>query len=262
MAKASAHPSSEFVKVLYVGASGSGKTGSLVSLLKAGYKVYVLDLDNGLDALIQAVKETCPEKLDDLDFLTYRDKMKADPMKGARVSGPARAYTNAIKAMEKWDDGSDPAEWGPQCVFVLDSLTLFGRAAFNWAVGLNPECKDPRQWYATAQESLLKVLDLLTSAEFKTNVIVMTHIDVVEEKDGNIRAFASSIGKALGPKIPAVFNTMIMAESRGTGDNVRRTVTTAPTSLINLKNPKPNAISKSMPFDTALATIFKELTSK
>ena len=42
------HQSSEFTKLLYLGDSGSGKTGSLVSLLKAGYKIKVLDLDNGV----------------------------------------------------------------------------------------------------------------------------------------------------------------------------------------------------------------------
>mgnify|MGYP001496439716 CR=1 FL=1 len=43
------HHASSLVKMLYIGDSGTGKTGSLVSLVDAGYKVHVLDMDNGLD---------------------------------------------------------------------------------------------------------------------------------------------------------------------------------------------------------------------
>jgi hypothetical protein len=57
------HQSSEFTKLLLEGDSGSGKTGSLASLVAAGFKLRVLDMDNGLDSLANAVKRTCPDKL-------------------------------------------------------------------------------------------------------------------------------------------------------------------------------------------------------
>lgn len=262
MAKASTHQSSDFVKLLYIGASGSGKTGSLVSLINAGYKIRVLDMDNGLDALIGHINALCPDKLDNLDFITLRDKMKADPRRGPMVSGTPKAYTTATAAMTKWDDDSIPSEWGKDTIFVLDSLTLFSRAAFAWAKGMQPDCKDPRQWYGSAQESVLMVLDLLTSNEFQANVIVISHVDLVELPDGSTKGFASSIGKALGPKIPAVFNTMILAESRGTGEKVGRTITTVPTSMIDLKNPRTQKLPKSLPLETGMATIFETLKGK
>ena len=259
MANATTHQSSVFTKLLYIGASGTGKTGSLASLVKAGYKLRILDMDNGLDALLAYVKRDCPEKLGNIDFITLRDKMKADAQKGATVDGPAKAYTNAIKYLTKWDDGSTPSEWGSNTILVVDSLTLFGRAAFRWAQGMAPQIKDPRQWYGAAQESILTVIDMLTSEDFHANLIVISHVDFSEQSDGTTKGYASSIGKALGPKLPVVFNTLVLAESKGSGDNVRRTITTVPTALIDLKNPKPFTLPKSLPLESGMATLFEEL---
>lgn len=259
MAKASTHETSIIQKMLLVGPSGTGKTGALASLVKDGYQLRILDMDNGLDALLGIVKRECPDKLDNIDYISLRDKIKSDPVKGAKVSGTPKAYTQAIKYMDKWDDDTTPAEWGPDTIFVLDSLTLFGRAAFRWAQGMNSGAKDPRQWYGTAQDSILSVLDLLTSAEFNTNVIVISHVDLIEQADGTMKGFASSIGKALGPKIPAVFNTMIAAESKGSGEKVRRTLQTMPTALLDLKNPKSFEIDRTLPLETGMSTLFKTL---
>jgi len=259
MAKASTLEQAEFVKLIYVGTSGTGKTGSLASLVKAGYKLRVLDLDNGIGPLLSFVRRECPELLDNVDVIACRDKLKADPIKGATVSGAPKAYTDAIKYMTRWDDGSVPAEWGPEYIFVLDSLTLFGRAAMRWAQGMDPSCKDPRQWFNTGQQSIMTVLDMLTSAEFRAHVIVVTHVDLVEMPDGTTKGFASSLGKALGPKIPAVFNNMVLAESKGTGENVKRTITTMPTQLLDLKNEKPFDLPRSLPLESGMATIFSTL---
>jgi hypothetical protein len=260
MAKASTVPSAEFHKLIYVGTSGTGKTGSLASLVKAGYNLRVLDMDNGIGPLLSFVKRESPELLDNVDVIQCRDKLKADAQKGASVAGSPKAYTDAIKFLTKWDDDSIPSEWGPQTILVVDSLTLLGRAAFRWAHGMDPTCKDPRQWYNAAQQSILTVLDMLTSADFKAHVIVISHVDLVELPDGTTKGYTSSIGKAIGPKIPAVFNNMILAESKGTGENVKRTITTMPTQLLDLKNEMPFTIPKSLPLETGMATIFAALS--
>src|SRR6266478_131479 len=45
------HPSSSTTKLLLIGHSSSGKTGSLASLPPAGFNLRIIDLDNGLDIL-------------------------------------------------------------------------------------------------------------------------------------------------------------------------------------------------------------------
>lgn len=259
MAKGSTHQSNEIVKCLYVGTSGAGKTGSLASLVEAGYELRILDMDNGLDFLMNYVKRNCPQNVDNIDYITLRDKMKADKIRGAKPSGSSRAYVEAIKYLDEWDDGTVPAEWGSNTIFVLDTLTLFSRAAFRWAEGKNPGAKDPRQWYAEAQKSVLDVLDLLTSSEFKCNVIVCSHIDFVEHEDGSVKGYASSVGKALGPKIPAVFNTVIMARSKQRGKETKREIITIPAEGVDLKNSSAGDLPQSLPLETGMATIFKTL---
>ena len=51
MPSLSAHQSNDYVKLLLCGDSGSGKSGALASLVGAGYKLRILDMDNGLDSL-------------------------------------------------------------------------------------------------------------------------------------------------------------------------------------------------------------------
>ena len=57
MPKGSAHTSAIITKMLLIGASGSGKTGALASLAAAGYKLRILDYDNGLDFLMRYMRK-------------------------------------------------------------------------------------------------------------------------------------------------------------------------------------------------------------
>lgn len=255
----SARPGNSLAKVMLIGDSGSGKTGSLVSLVKAGYKLRILDMDNGLDSLVLQMQNQCPERMGQVSYQSFRDEYKADISKGLVVAGRAKAYVNMLKALNEWDDGTVPAEWGPDTIFVLDSLTAIGRAAFNWAASLDPTARDKRQWFFSAQQSIETLLDMLTGEGFQTNVIVISHVQIVERPDGSVKGYASSIGSALGPKIPKFFNTLLATESKGIGDNVKRTIQTRPTTMLDLKVPDEEHVSKQLPLNTGLADVFKSL---
>jgi len=259
MPSATEHTSSRFVKLLFIGNSGAGKTGALASLVKAGYKLRIIDLDSGLDALINHVKDIDPKLLANIEYVTFRDQLKMSAA-GPKVVGAPKAYSNTLAALEKWpDDDSDPAEWGENTILVVDSLTNVGRGAFLWAKGMNPMSKDPRQWYKTAQDLVEDLIANLTGDNFKTNVIVISHVDVGETSTGSIKQFVSSIGKALGPKLPRFFNTLLLSETSGTGKTVKRRIKTAPTALLDLKNPAPMRIDAEYGIEDGLAEIFKKL---
>lgn len=251
------HHSSKFVKMMYIGDSSTGKTGSLTSLVGAGYKVRILDFDNGIDSLKEFVRKDCGNMIANVDYETVRDKFKLGPA-GARVPDPT-AFTKGLALMDKWSDGSNPAEWGDETIFVLDSLSAFGRAAFNWARGLNPSAKEPRTWYGAAQEGLENVLGYLTAEAFQTNVIVISHVRYNEADDGTNKGYANAIGKALGPVIPRYFNSLILAESSGAGKNRSRTIRTVPTNVIDLKTPIPFKLDETLPLGSGMLTIFNKL---
>lgn len=252
----------DLAKIIMIGESGSGKTVALYSLLEAGYKLRILDMDANVQSLVKWCQHYNPALLTNLDVIQLRDKKRASQSRGIEVAGQPKALVSALKAMEKWDDGTVPAQWGHDYVLVLDTLTKFGTAAFDWAVGMNPSSKDPRQWHSAAQPVVLGALEMFTSPEFNTNVIVISHIDMVDMQDGTTQGYVSSIGKAIGPKIPATYSTVVAVEKKGTGANIKRVIRTVPTSLLSLKNPSPWELEKELPVETGLATIFASLTGR
>lgn len=257
MAKGSEHKSAAITKMLLVGESGSGKTGALASLAAAGYQLRILDMDNGLDYLMRHMRKRHPDKIDNIEYVSLRDKLKSGGAAGVIAEGIPKAYTDAVKLMDKWEDGSRPSEWGPTHILVLDSLTFFAQAAFRWKEALNPAAKEPRTIFYAAQDAVEEVLALLTSDAMNTNVIVTSHVRWMERQDGTTKAFPTAIGGALSPKIPAYFNSLVLAETVGVGDKTKRQIRTAPTVYMDLKNPAGEDMSPALPIETGLAHFFK-----
>lgn len=246
------HQSSKYAKVIYVGDSGTGKTGSLVSLLADGYKFKILDMDNGLDSLVQFARAQCPDKLGNVEFETKRDVYVST--RSGPIVRTAKAFIESLDILTKWSEIEDE-----KTIFVLDSLSAFGKAAFEWAKGMNPTAKDMRQVYFTAQGALENVIAMITSEAFKMNVIVVTHINYKEVTEGVHKGYANAIGSALGPVIARYFNTMILAESIGAGKNTKRRIKTMPTGIVDLKTPSSNKLEAELPLETGLSTVFKAI---
>lgn len=266
MPSLAAHQSNDFTKVLLLGDAKSGKTGSLVSLVKAGYKLRILDLDNLLDILSFLIKKECPDKIGNVEFRTLRDKRKMSAA-GPIIDGTPKAFVETIKMLDHWkykDPSGDvdlgkPAEWGPDCILVLDSLSRFCDAAYDFREPLTPKGRsgesDPRMTYGDAQDAVENTLALMTSEAFRTNVIVICHGQYMELADKTTKIFPQGVGKALSPKIPQYFPTYIRYKNQGG----KRTIQTVSDPMIDLANPNPTAVAKEYPVETGLAEIFAAL---
>lgn len=259
----SQHQSNEYTKLLIEGDSGSGKTGALASLVKAGYHLRILDMDNGLDVLKAYVQQDNPELLKNVEFRTLRDKRKATA-EGPVIDGQPKAFISAIKMLDHWKyddvDMGKPSEWGSDCILVVDSLTMLSDSAFDFREPLTPRGKsgdyDKRATYFDAQGAIENVLALLTSESFRTNVIVISHIKYIDMPDGSKKGYPTSVGSALSPRIPTYFNSVALCETKPGG---KRTLQTIANAMIDLKNPKPFAMAKSYPIETGLADFFAVL---
>lgn len=253
--------SSPFIKIMYIGDSSTGKTGSLLSLVKAGYKLRILDMDNGTQILRNLINHECPELIDNVDVEPCRDNIVMSAQ-GPTIMGVAKGYIKATKLLTKWSDDTAPSEWGEDTILVIDSLGSLSQAAFWWRRSLDPGAvgKAQLKWTGGAQESVETVLAMLTSDSFECNVIVISHVQYIEDENGNIiKGQTDTIGKKLGPKVPKYFNSLILATLTGSGKNATRTIRTTPTNLIALKNPAPFKLDESLPLETGLATLFAEL---
>jgi len=267
MPSLSQHQSNEYTKLLIEGDSGSGKTGALATLVRAGYKLRILDYDNGLEPLKQFVLRDSPEMVENVEFRTLRDKLKSSPL-GPVIDGNPKAFIDGLKMLDRWKyslDGNDvdlgvPSEWGPDTILVLDTLTFFSDAAFAFREPLAPKSRDGkydmRAVYKDAQDAVESVLALLTSESFRTNVIVNSHVRYMDNPDGTKKGYPTSVGSALGPTIPRYFNSVALCQTSPGG---KRTIQTQATAMLDLKNPKPFAMAPSFPIETGLADFFAVL---
>jgi len=259
------HQSSDFTKLLLIGDSKAGKTGALASLALKGYKLRILDFDNGLDALAQFIKAKDPKALANVEFRTLRDRLKSSPL-GTVVDGSATAFIEALRMLDHWRyEGVDlgvPATWGKDTIVVIDSLTFMSDAAWRFREPLVPKSKDGkydvRAVYKDAQDAIESVLALLTSENFKTNVIVISHVRYVDNPDGTKKGYPSAVGAALSPQIPRYFNSVALAQ---TGPGGKRQIQTAATAMIDLANPASFKMLPTLPIETGLATFFETLRS-
>lgn len=265
MPSAADHKSSTFVKLLYIGDSGTGKTTSLTSLVEAGYHLRVLDFDNLLDPLIQMVRRSSPTALDRIHYMTFRDKFRTTP-NGPIIDGVPTAYIGSMKAIDKWEDGTIPGEWGPKHILVIDSLTTMSRSAYWWAKGLlgahtfaegvPVRGVRPEQFYHAAQQALMNTVAYITAESLATNVIVIAHVKYLE-RDGQTKGFPVAVGNAISPEIPSYFPSVALATKSGT----RRTIRTRSTNMIDLKNPRSFDMADEFDMEDGLARFFKAALS-
>jgi hypothetical protein len=96
---------------------------------------------------------------------------------------------------------------------------------------------------------------MLTSASFKCNVVVLSHIDWQSRPDGTMKGFPASIGSALNSTIPAYFECMVLAHVAGG----KRIIQTIPSALVDLKNPAAFKMAATLPVETGLAGFFETL---
>ena len=255
---------SAYIKLILIGDSGTGKTGALHSLVRDDWWLRVLDFDNKLAGGILPIliKRDFPEKLARVEYEPLRDNFKTTSA-GVVLDGVPTAYSKGLALLDKWSDGSIPKMWGStvkggdRLILVLDSLDFFGDAAFHWVKAMNPSAKDPRQWFYTAQQGVENVLSYITSVHFCAHVIVISHVNWVNRPDGTMKGYPSSIGQALGPTIPAYFENMALCETNAG----KRYIRTAPTALVDLKNPAAFKMAPQLPVETGLAEFFKTLKS-
>lgn len=264
MPKISEHQSNRVVKLLLLGDSKVGKTTSLKSLLMAGYRLFIIDMDNLLDPLKNKIMEECPELADNVRYITLRDKRTVTPA-GVVIEGPPRAFLEAVRMIRHWkeddEDFGKPAEWGPKCILVIDGLSRLCDSAYDWREPLTPRGKggdyDKRATYGDAQDHVENLLAAVTSADYNTNVILICHGMYMDLPDGRKKLFPQGVGQKLSPKIPTYFPNYVRYFNQGG----QRQIQLNSDSLIDLAVAKAVG-STTLPADTGLATLFSVLTAE
>jgi len=261
------HHSNTTTKLLFVGDSGAGKTGALASLAAAGFKVRILDLDNGVDVLRDLLTNGnyTKDAINNVEYVTLTEPMKNAG--GKLIPAKASVWQRVAGMLGDWKDGDinhgSITTWDDQTVLVLDSLTMLSDAALSYILAMNGRLgQHPHQAdWGLAQALVENLLRMLYDEGVKCNVIINCHIKPMGDDNGPERYYPNTLGKALPPKVGRYFNTVLLAQSSGRGSNLKRQIFTTSQGTIECKNTAPSKVQPSYPLDTGLADYFKAVRS-
>jgi len=278
------HVSDSIAKLLLIGDTGEAKTGALASLAAVGYNIRILDLDNGVDALVKILREKAPDCMKNVIFETLTNKMKAG-IKMPVIDGNPAAWTKAMKLLTKWEVGvpgmpaanGKPATppsadyynlgpvstWGKQDILVIDSLTFLAKAAMATVLALNGRLEAPIQIqdYGEAMRMIESLLGMLYDKSIGCHVILISHIAYLGD-EGFVKGFPMTIGQKLSPQVGRYFNNCFRCTHKGSGASIKRVIQTISAGNVDLKNSDPYHLPAEIPFDGiegGLATAFQIL---
>lgn len=239
------------IKMLLMGDAGSGKTGSLMSLAAAGYRLWFVDFDNGTD-IIRNLSKQAPAARERIDIETFRDNYH---MLGGKPSPKtANSWMKACQYIEKIH-----RTLGPDDVLVIDSLSMAGKAALRWVLQMNgrlalhPQLQD----WGEAQNLIESLVGMLTDDDLPMNVICTAHIKWLEDNQGAIeRGFPDAPGRALSPVLGRYFNHQLAVSTIGDGKGLKRSIHTSPIKNLELKNANPAVVKDTYPLASGMAEYF------
>lgn len=249
------------VKLLNIGMSGAGKTGALVSLILAGYHLYILDFDNNSRIIKRILTDMGKADLWDTNVhvASLRDRIAF--VNGVpKLKPPLTAYKGAGKALADW--GAE--DFTDKDILVIDTLTKMSEAAFNEALVLGGRLNQRPQLadYGWMADSVKLFIDMITAEEFACHVIVNTHIKYTagdEETQTTARGLPNAKGQEISNTVAIDFNTIILTRTMGSGPATRRVISTQPQGVVEVKNENPKGVKATYPIETGLADLFRDI---
>lgn len=272
------HQSSETTKILFLGDSGSGKTGALASLAHAGYNLRILDTDNGVDivknVLLDKRSPYSSEARKRVQYVTITDEMKN--INGRLIPKKATVWDRSIELLAHWreegprdeagaktyiNDLGPVTNWTAQDFLCIDSLTFLAKGALNKVLSMNARLGGKAQqsdWF-DAQNMVEGLLEMLYDDGLTCNVILCAHISYTGDENILQKGLPLSLGKALSPKIGRYFNNTIMAKTTGAGTAEKHKIITVSTQQVELKSSAPLRVKKEYDIEMGLAEYVKDL---
>jgi hypothetical protein len=258
-------PASETIKLLLMGHSGTGKTSSLASLAKAGYRVFLADFENGYQILLdeKILPKEFRKNIILKQFFDKRIGILALPVNNTPTA--ASKFFDAINI--DWKDEvsyGNIYKWTDKDVLVIDSLTMLCEAIEQQVLYLNQRLvgKDGApgrlqiQDYLTAQEILHGMFQMLCSPAVPCHVVVIAHLRQLEEASSGMKWFPQATGKKISPLIGRYFNNVVQTIRTANGE---LKFATQATSFADMKISKPSKVPAEMPPD--LGKLFSLLRS-
>lgn len=226
------------VNIMLMGPAGTGKTHSIGTLVDSGLEVFYLALEPGLESLLGYYTDkgqSVPDNLhwhtlkaptasftELIDSATKVNQLTLESLSKMQDTNRSKhnQFIELLKALnnftcDRTGESFGPVnEWTPSRVLVIDGLTGLSRAAMSLVVGGKP-VKSMADW-GIAQDQLEKILQMLCD-NCPCHLVVIAHVErETDQVLGGVKIMVSTLGKALAPKIPAMFSDVILATRQGT----------------------------------------------
>jgi len=291
MPKLTTEPTHAFIKMLFMGYSGEGKSSALVPLSipdfhgNPGYELRWLDFDGKGEEVIRSTlarllhNKKISKEQHDVALLENNDIcpcIEPSTIITARENGKnikkmgitsAVAWQTAVKQIEKWE-----STLSDKTILITDSFTYACRAITNYSQSMNNKLNQPLDWRDYQVPQQLAETLMVTMADLPTHSIVCAHQDPLEiykatdevGKDGkNVEELVDtlmvpiSIGKAGRMKLPARFNHALLITSEGKGSATRRWIYTEPRVGVVTKTPFYGRCENRYPIESGMVDYFK-----
>lgn len=162
------------------GQPGTAKTGMLVSLAEAGFRVIRCAFEGGeevFDAYCSAAARAR------VHTLTFEDEWESEEDGLRRIPRGMSAFESFIYngKVGKAQPFGPPREWDADTVLVFDTLTSMGECAESRALKLNSSTREGRHLWAAAQDQESVCQAVMTSKR-RHHTIVLAHLRLISPK--------------------------------------------------------------------------------
>lgn len=291
MPKLTAVTTRNFIKMLFMGYSGEGKSSSLVPLSvpgfhdNPGYELRWLDFDGKAEEVIRAslarmlIEKKITQEQHDVALFENNDVvpcLEPTSIISARENNKivkklgitsAQAWMTAVKQIEKWE-----SSFSANTILITDSFTYAVRAMVNYSQSLNNRLNQQLTWNEYGGPQQMAETLMVAAADLPTHAIICAHQDPLElykatgeldDKKQPIKEHIDtlmvpiSVGQSGRMKLPAKFNHLLLAASAGTGGGTRRWIYTEPRNGVTTKTPFFGRCEPRYPIETGMVEYFK-----
>lgn len=226
------------VNVLLEGATGTGKTHALATLVATGLETFVLFTESGLESLLGfwtdrglAVPanlhwhvlsrastnfDTLAKSAETINTYTQESLHKmSDPQRSQHNQFVALLRVLANFTDDRTGQAFGPVDaWGVDRVLAIDSLTGINPIALSLVIGGKP-VKSQADW-GIAQDQIEKLVHQLTDG-CRCHFVLTAHVErELDQVFGGVKVTVSTLGRALAPKLPPMFSDVILSVREGT----------------------------------------------
>jgi len=219
------------INALLLGPIGTGKTYSLRTFLDVGIDVFILSLEPGVAATLEETDEahvhwhyikpanvdwdTLSESASLLNRLPIDAVIKTNSANKQEYNQFLQIYSSCAEfECDRCGKKFGAVDsWGENRAFAIDGLTNLSRMAMQCVAGASPIRSQP-QWYAA--QGLVENFLVKCTGDLGCSFVLISHVDrEIDQVRGGQILTVSTLGRALAPKIPPMFDEVIFAKREG-----------------------------------------------